>query len=99
VRAAVLVVLMLAAACARTAPTTSARDGTTPERASNEQGPADEAADANPDIDFSDEFAEPSAGVDAQPERPPIGSFDLCGDRCRDNIELEKSLDDEEGGE
>lgn len=46
------------------------------------------------DLDFSEEVAAPSATVSTPPERRPSGAFELCGDKCRDNIELEKSLDD-----
>lgn len=28
------------------------------------------------------------------PQRPRIGSFDLCGDKCKDNVELKKSMND-----
>jgi hypothetical protein len=55
---------------------------------------ADRGDASGADIDFSDEVATPSSGVVAQPERRPSGAFELCGDKCRDNVDLKKSFDD-----
>lgn len=46
------------------------------------------------DLDFSEDVAAPSSTVSAQPERRPSGAFDVCGDRCRDNVGLKNSLQD-----
>ena len=61
-------------------------------RLDEEETASDDAAGT--DIDFSQDVASPSATVSAPPERRPSGAFDLCGDKCRDDVELKKSLED-----
>jgi hypothetical protein len=64
------------------------------EEAYRDEDETESDGDAAAGLDFSEDVAAPSAAVSAPPDRRPSGAFELCGDKCRDNTELKKSLED-----
>ena len=95
-RAYVLAAGLLAVGCTPrpTSPMPTAPDeppvAGTPEPSQPEPQADDEAA---ADIDFADEAVAPANTIQTQPQRPSLGSFDLCGEACSENLELKKSLE------
>lgn len=92
---AFVVAVMLSAACGPPVAERGEPRAPEPETPLAESAESEPLEDTTTEVDFDDEVVDRQTAIEAQPRRPPVGAFELCGAKCKDDVELKSSFDDE----